>query len=101
MYMPSESSDSLFSIPRNDRKFCMIFVYFPYLIDSVIMKFASGGVSGIVSRTICAPFSRLSVLQETRVSVKSSPDLVVAESNRLRQTVQSIFKRDGLFCDFV
>ena len=59
------------------------------------MKFASGGLSGIVSRTVCAPFSRLSVLQETRVSVQSSSNIIVAEGNSLNQTLRSVYKKDG------
>lgn len=59
------------------------------------MKFASGGLSGIVSRTVCAPFSRLSVLQETRVSVQASNNLIMAEGNTLHQTLRSVYKRDG------
>ena len=59
------------------------------------MKFASGGMSGIVSRTICAPFSRLSVLQETRVSVQSATNLIVAKENSLHQTFRSIYQKDG------
>ena len=64
-------------------------------IDSFIMKFASGGVSGIVSRTVCAPFSRLSVLQETRVSIQSSANIIMAEGNGLIQTLRSVYQRDG------
>ena len=64
-------------------------------VDSVFIKFASGGLSGIVSRTICAPFSRLSVLQETRVSIKPAEYLVVAEKNNLVQTLRSVYIRDG------
>lgn len=59
------------------------------------MKFASGGLSGIVSRTVCAPFSRLSVLQETRVSVQSATNIVVAERNNFIHTLQSIYSKDG------
>lgn len=60
------------------------------------MKFASGGISGIVSRTVCAPFSRLSVLQETRVSVQSSANIIMAEGNSLQQTLRSVYKKDGM-----
>ena len=66
-------------------------------VDSVFMKFASGGLSGVVSRTVCAPFSRLSVLQETRVSIKPAEYLVVAEKNNLVHPLRSVYTKDGLF----
>lgn len=71
------------------------------VLDSFIMKFASGGLSGIVSRTVCAPFSRLSVLQETRVSVQSSSNIIVAEGNSLNQTLRSVYKKDGNYLCFI
>ena len=64
-------------------------------VDSIFMKLASGGMSGVVSRTVCAPFSRLSVLQETRVSVQSAGNLIVAEKNNIYQTLRSIYQKDG------
>lgn len=64
-------------------------------VDSVFIKFASGGLSGIVSRTVCAPFSRLSVLQETRVSINPAEYLVVAEKNNLVHTLRSVYLKDG------
>lgn len=59
------------------------------------MKLTSGGLSGAISRTVCAPFSRLSVLQETRVTVKSSANSIVSEENNLLQTLRSVYSRDG------
>ena len=64
-------------------------------VDSIFMKLVSGGMSGVVSRTACAPFSRLSVLQETRVSVQSAGNLIVAEKNNIYQTLRSIYQKDG------
>lgn len=69
--MQKASNDSLYSAPSSGRKFCRHSCT-RFTVDSIFMKFASGGMSGVVSRTVCAPFSRLSVLQETRVSVQSA-----------------------------
>ena len=92
--MQKASNDSLYSAPSSGRKLCK-YSWTRFNVDSMLMKFASGGMSGIVSRTICAPFSRLSVLQETRVSVQSATNLIVAEENNLHQTFRSIYQKDG------
>lgn len=92
--MKRDTNDALYSAPSVGKRGCRSDLGISR-VDSIFMKFMSGGMSGVISRTVCAPFSRLSVLQETRVSVQSAGNLIVAEKNNIYQTLRSIYQKDG------
>lgn len=68
-------------------------------LDTFMSKFVFGGLSGAISKTACAPFSRLTVLLETSVTLPgtSYSGQIVSKQRKIIGTMKNIYKKEGTF----
>ncbi|KAK8809907.1 hypothetical protein WA158_000850 [Blastocystis sp. Blastoise] len=96
----TRQNTSLYTPPTNHSvfgTFSKIVIHY-MCIGTFVSKFFFGGMSGAVSKTVCAPFSRLTVLLETSVTLPSScySSQMVSKQSKIVGTMKNIYTKEGL-----